>query len=452
MALRHDALRVDSTEDEKSLVLAFQRGEDGAYQAVYDRYAERVERVCRRMLNNREDAKEATQETFLKAYQALSRFNGRYQLGAWFARIATNVCLDHVRAQARRPEDVGADPLGWDVAVSDADPEQLSIRRAEGRRVRETLATLPPMYRAAIVLRDLEGFSYNEVAESLDMSEPQVKALIYRARQSFKKAWKGTSVVGALLPARLLVHFRRFAAGRADHVARAGNGTLEAFQTQAASCSTVFQQCGQFLNERAAALMTAAVVTTAAGAAALGAGPLTATAPSVPARVHSQRSASYQPPRASSRTHRATGPSDGTAAEPRPTVSGAAAATPAPSPIASAATDPSQDDSETQTDPSGSRAPQDDPSPASSPSATASPTPTPLQPALGFASGDIEPRAASGMQSTVDCKVFLVDQSFRAPFAFQNVLYPAQVTLHVGGDFHLEVAVWPDFATVHYFG
>src|SRR5689334_9645143 len=93
-----------ATED-KDLAIAFKNGELGAYDAIYGRYSDRVNGVCRRMLGQSEDAKEASQEVFLRVYQALPRFNGRYQLGAWITRIATNVCLDQIRGRNRKPSD-----------------------------------------------------------------------------------------------------------------------------------------------------------------------------------------------------------------------------------------------------------------------------------------------------------------------------------------------------------
>jgi RNA polymerase sigma-70 factor, ECF subfamily len=86
---------------DRELVLAFQAGEDDAFDHLYQRHRARVTRICRRMLGNLNDAEEASQETFLKAFGALHRFNGRYQVGPWLARIATNVCVDHLRSRGR---------------------------------------------------------------------------------------------------------------------------------------------------------------------------------------------------------------------------------------------------------------------------------------------------------------------------------------------------------------
>src|ERR687898_622259 len=97
-------------KEDKELVLAFQGGEKSAYDALYRRHARRVGAICLRILNNRDDAEEATQETFLRAYEALSRFNGEYRVGAWLNRIATNVCLDGLRRRANSPQALASDP------------------------------------------------------------------------------------------------------------------------------------------------------------------------------------------------------------------------------------------------------------------------------------------------------------------------------------------------------
>jgi RNA polymerase sigma-70 factor (ECF subfamily) len=216
-----------STED-KELTLAFKRGEDGSYQAIYDRYHARVKSVCRRMLANPDDAAEAAQETFLRVYQALGRFNGRYQLGPWVTRIATNVCLDHLRARTRRPSDpVPSDlfELEFDQEAEQHGPEAIVIRDSESRHVRRVLSNLPAMHRAAIVLRDFEGLSYEEISIALGVTESQVKSLIHRARQNFRRSWR-SSVVAAFFPIRnLFQRIKDFGPTATDQVTSAATAS-----------------------------------------------------------------------------------------------------------------------------------------------------------------------------------------------------------------------------------
>lgn len=250
-------------DEDKRLVLAFKGGDTSSYDAIYERHADSVRRVCRRMLVNKQDADEAFQETFLKVYRALGRFNGRYQLGAWITRIATNVCLDQIRSKTRHPV-VAVEPDALDVdlesavAVEHSDPEYQVIRRQESRHVRRVLEKLPPTHRAAIILRDFECLSYAEVAEALDISETQTKALIHRARKSFKRTW--TAPLAALLPWRLVQRFRRL------DLAEQPAQWVPASQT-VVTCSSVMQQCGQFVLERVAPVATVALLGTATGAA-----------------------------------------------------------------------------------------------------------------------------------------------------------------------------------------
>ncbi|MGH2730036.1 MAG: RNA polymerase sigma factor [Actinomycetota bacterium] len=171
---------------DKDLVIAFQSGEPVAYDEIYKRHRPRVARICIRMLGDSRDAEEASQEAFLKAYQALGRFNGTYQLGAWLARIAANVCFDHLRARARAGQVVSL-PFGHDVLDTAGPPEEVVIGRDP--RIGEAIDQIQPLHARALKLRVLDGLSHKEMAGRLAMSPEQVKALLHRARTSFKKAW-----------------------------------------------------------------------------------------------------------------------------------------------------------------------------------------------------------------------------------------------------------------------
>jgi RNA polymerase sigma-70 factor, ECF subfamily len=141
---------------------------------------------CYRMLGSRHDADDALQNTLLRAWRALPRFQGRSSPRSWLYRIATNVCLDTL---ARRPPP--ALPLGDgpDIAVSDADgeamPEALYERRESVELAFSTaLQHLPACQRAALILRDVLGFSAKEAAEALDTTVASVNGTLYRARHN----------------------------------------------------------------------------------------------------------------------------------------------------------------------------------------------------------------------------------------------------------------------------
>ena len=178
-----------SSWPDRDLVVAFKGGVPEAYDEMYRRYSDRISHVCRKMLVSPEDAREATQETFLKAYQALPRFNGEYRLGAWLARIATNVCVDHIRRQGRTaritPLTEQHESLNQEIG-----PEDIVVRDFPALR---TLEQIQPLHARALRLRNFQGLSHKEIADQLGLSPMQVKALLHRARSSFKRAWDSAS-------------------------------------------------------------------------------------------------------------------------------------------------------------------------------------------------------------------------------------------------------------------
>src|SRR5436309_7951452 len=113
--------------DDRMLVLDFQAGNDEAFAEIHRRYCGLARHVCQRILHNPDDADEATQEAMLRVYQGLSRFNGRYALQPWVARIATNISLDVTRARARRPRtgDQPVTDLHEELHDRSADPQEV---------------------------------------------------------------------------------------------------------------------------------------------------------------------------------------------------------------------------------------------------------------------------------------------------------------------------------------
>lgn len=193
---------------DQELVLAFQAGDQVAYDEMYRRYHPRVRSVCSRILNNSQDAEEASQETFLRAYQALPRFNGNFRLGAWLARIATNASVDQLRSKARGPL-VGL-PNEEPEATDELDPEE--VVTGGDPRLEIALSDIKPLHARALAWRNVEGLSHQEIAGKLEMSPAQVKALLHRARVSLRKAWDRAEG-WALAP---VLAFRSFVNNRSD--------------------------------------------------------------------------------------------------------------------------------------------------------------------------------------------------------------------------------------------
>ncbi len=182
--------------NDREMVVAFKGGDSHAYALIYREYRPVAESICQRILGNQEDAAEAAQETMLRVFQGLSRFNGRYLLRAWVARIATNVCLDMIRKRGRRPDEFGtSEPEDLEVADRAAvrslieDPGEVVERIHESERVRSLLDELPPHHRDALLMREYDGLSHEEIGSKMGMTAPQVKALLHRAKKGLKRAW-----------------------------------------------------------------------------------------------------------------------------------------------------------------------------------------------------------------------------------------------------------------------
>jgi RNA polymerase sigma-70 factor (ECF subfamily) len=199
---------------DRELVLAFQAGDESAYDEIYKRYRCVAERVCRRLAANTDDVQELTQETMLRVFQGLATFNGRYAVQAWVARIAANVSVDALRTKARRPLN-GAqltEDCEHDVAPQE-DPSEVIERLERQGHVRGLLEGLPEKYRRALVLREFEGCSHEQIAHVLGVSAPQAKALLHRAKRAFRKAWaaegRRSGLLGLLPPLAAPVRFLR---------------------------------------------------------------------------------------------------------------------------------------------------------------------------------------------------------------------------------------------------
>ncbi len=157
-----------------------------------------VFRTCIGFVHNKDDADDLTQETFIQAYESLSRFRGDSSFSTWLYRIAVNASLNRTRKSPLSMLMQQIDDLRGDskeprhVSVpDDDDPEKAIIRQEDIERVRKALDTLPPNQRTAIVLSRYDGLSQKEVAEIMGITEGAVEALLQRAKKSLQKKLGG---------------------------------------------------------------------------------------------------------------------------------------------------------------------------------------------------------------------------------------------------------------------
>lgn len=157
---------------------------DREFAELVRQHAPRVRALCAATLGNADEAEDAAQETFLKAHRSLDRFAGGSSIGTWLHRIAVNECLDRLRAAGRRRSQsldalLEADANALGAALSEASPAKALEDRDAIERM---LNRLIPEQRLALTLREVQGFTYEEIAEAMACSLDSVKARIKRAR------------------------------------------------------------------------------------------------------------------------------------------------------------------------------------------------------------------------------------------------------------------------------
>lgn len=171
-----------------ALVERHRCGDLQAFDVVYDRFGEMVYNLALRLAGSREEAADLSQEIFLRIYRHLGGFGGRSTLKTWVFRIAINHCRDRLSRHVPSMQSIDADPTEGSVAIADParGPEELAVAADEGRRVMDGLARIPQVFREAVVLRDLEGLSYEEIAEVLGVRVGTVRSRIARGRDQLR--------------------------------------------------------------------------------------------------------------------------------------------------------------------------------------------------------------------------------------------------------------------------
>lgn len=176
-------------EQEAEIIRRVQSGDTEAYEALVTEYQKNVYNLALRMTGNPEDAADMSQEAFIKAYSSLALFRGDSKFSVWLYRIVSNVCLDHLRRQSRRQtlslsvEDDEGDEAQIDIPDLSQSPEELLERQLTREAVRRGLDSLPPAQRQILLLREIQGLSYEEISAALNIDEGTVKSRISRARK-----------------------------------------------------------------------------------------------------------------------------------------------------------------------------------------------------------------------------------------------------------------------------
>jgi len=185
-------------ETEAVWLVRVQNGDQQAFTHIVEAYQKPVYNLCYRMLNNAEDAEDAAQETFLRAYRSINQFDHSRQFSTWLLSIAAHYCIDQIRKNRMTIISLEDQP-NQEIPDKLPGPESTLSKREEQDRMRLLLEKLNPTDRAAVIMYYWYNYSYNEIAQSLSLSESAVKSRLHRARKEMARLW--ISQQNKLIPA-----------------------------------------------------------------------------------------------------------------------------------------------------------------------------------------------------------------------------------------------------------
>ncbi len=178
---RHYDRVIAVIEDDPSLVVAAQQGDQAALNTLLQQHYDRVYAICRRLAGNDADAADATQEALMAIVRGLDKFDGRAKFSTWCYRVATNACLDEMRRRGRRPTPGLPEFETQDHAPEPTQPT-LEDTVADRMAIDDALSNLPEEFRAPVVLRDQLGMDYAEISATLEIPAGTVRSRIARGR------------------------------------------------------------------------------------------------------------------------------------------------------------------------------------------------------------------------------------------------------------------------------
>lgn len=178
----------ENAKNDYHLVVKARTGDQKAYASLMQRYKDSIYFMALKMVNNKEDAMDLTVETFAKAFEKLEKYQPDYAFSTWLFRVATNNCIDFLRKKklntfsihSMMDDDEDSRPL--DIKADTLNPEETSIKKQESQELKLLIESLPQRYRNLLTLRYFDEFSYEEIAQQLDLPLGTVKAQLFRAK------------------------------------------------------------------------------------------------------------------------------------------------------------------------------------------------------------------------------------------------------------------------------
>jgi len=185
-------------KDESQLIAKAKAGNKEAFSELVEKYQKPVFSVCYRMLGTPTAAEDAAQEAFIRAYQALDRYDPERSFATWILSIASNYSIDQLRKNKVTILSMDSDKHAW-LAPPDPgpSPEKAALDKEKNALVQTILADLTETDRAAVILQYWHDYSYEEIAETLDLSSSAVKSRLFRARKLMAEKWQEMQLISA---------------------------------------------------------------------------------------------------------------------------------------------------------------------------------------------------------------------------------------------------------------
>ncbi len=191
-----EARRAEAEED-RALIQSAQTGDTAAFRRLVERHQRRAFSIALGMVRDENDARDLVQEAFLRVYRGLDRFQGGSSFFTWFYRIVTNLAIDFMRKPGRREAehddgrtrvDANEAEFPFMAKIDGAEPLDAVHRQELASRLRAALDALPPYHRGVVLMREVEGMSYEEMAQAMNVSKGTIMSRLFHARQKLQKA------------------------------------------------------------------------------------------------------------------------------------------------------------------------------------------------------------------------------------------------------------------------
>lgn len=190
--------RIREAEEDRGLIARAQQGDTAAFRSLVERHQRRAFAIALQLVRDENDARELVQDAFLRVYRSLGSFQGGSSFFTWLYRIITNLSIDLIRKPGRQLADIDESRFETDEAqeadfpflsrVDGADPADVVRRREIASRLQAALEALPPYHRDVILMREIEGLSYEEMAQAMGVSKGTIMSRLFHARQKLQKA------------------------------------------------------------------------------------------------------------------------------------------------------------------------------------------------------------------------------------------------------------------------